>query len=134
MPRPRPSSAGPQMTLLRRHFARSTPATLRDDILVGGMEKEHRDRLIGALDLDQRTVDEIMRHRRQIEMIDADATPDAILTQILASPYTRLPVYRGTEENILGVVHAKDLLREVDRLVRGEGEGLAALDIEKVAM
>lgn len=122
------------MTLLRRLFARNTATTLREDILVGGMEKEHRDRLIGALDLDQRTVDEIMRHRRQIEMIDADSSPDAILTQILASPYTRLPVYRGTEENILGVVHAKDLLREVDRLVRGEGEGLSALDIEKVAM
>jgi len=103
----------------------------------GAVEKEDRDRLLGALDLGSRTVDEIMRHRRQIEMIDADLPPGDIITRVLASPHTRLPVYRGDEENILGVVHAKDLLREVDRIVRGEEGSVAAidtLDIVKVAM
>jgi Mg2+/Co2+ transporter CorB len=101
----------------------------------GAVEKENRDRLLGALDLGERTVDEIMRHRRQIEMLDANQPPDALLTQVLASSHTRLPVYRGSDDNILGVVHAKDLLREVDRLVRGETpEGLETLDIAKVAM
>ncbi|MEZ5797103.1 MAG: HlyC/CorC family transporter [Paracoccaceae bacterium] len=103
----------------------------------GAVEKEDRDRLLGALDLGERTVDEIMRHRRQIEMVDAEQTPDEILTQVLASPHTRLPVFRDSDDNILGVIHAKDLLREVDRLVRGEAgakDGLAALDITKVAM
>ncbi|MCF1710124.1 HlyC/CorC family transporter [Tabrizicola sp. J26] len=103
----------------------------------GAVEKEHRDRLMGALDLTDRTVDEIMRHRSQIEMIDADASPDAILTQCLASRHTRLPVYRESPENILGVVHAKDLLREVDSLLRGpeaDPAALADLDILKVAM
>ncbi len=103
----------------------------------GAVEKEDRDRLLGALDLNDRTVDEVMRHRSQIEMIDADRSPDDILTQILASPHTRLPVYRDSDENILGVIHAKDLLREVDRLVRGPqgNEGaLADLDILKIAM
>ncbi len=103
----------------------------------GAVEKEDRDRLLGALDLHERTVEEIMRHRRQIEMVDADQTPDRILTQVLASPYTRLPVFRDSDDNILGVIHAKDLLREVDRLLRGPDAapgGLAALDIVKVAM
>ena len=103
----------------------------------GAVEKEDRDRLLGALDLNDRTVDEIMRHRSQVEMIDADRSPDEILTQILASPHTRLPVYRDSDENILGVIHAKDLLREVDRLVRGpqgDSKALADLDILKVAM
>ncbi|MCU0827536.1 MAG: HlyC/CorC family transporter [Tabrizicola sp.] len=103
----------------------------------GAVEKEDRDRMLGALDLAHRTVDEIMRHRRQIEMIDADQSPDQIITQVLASPHTRLPVFRDSDDNILGVVHAKDLLREVDRLVRGEDgsvEGIRALDIVKVAM
>ncbi len=103
----------------------------------GAVEKEDRDRLLGALDLGSRTVDEIMRHRRHIEMLDADLSPDEILTRVLASSHTRLPLFRGDEENILGVVHAKDLLREVDRLVRGtEGNvGLIKdLDIVKVAM
>jgi Mg2+/Co2+ transporter CorB len=103
----------------------------------GAVEKEDRDRLLGALDLSHRTVDEIMRHRRQIEMIDADLPPGEIITRVLASPHTRLPIYRESDDNILGVVHAKDLLREVDRLVRGdEGsvEGIQNLDIVKVAM
>lgn len=103
----------------------------------GAVEKEDRDRLMGAFDLADRTVEEVMRHRSRIEMIDADRTPDEIITQALASPHTRLPVYRGNEENILGVVHAKDLLRDVDRLVRGEEGNLASirdLDILKIAM
>ena len=118
---------------------------LRDDIAGaiaighsgGAMEKDARDRLLGALDLSNRTVDEIMRHRRQIEMIDADLPPGEIISRVLASPYTRLPIFRDSDDTILGVVHAKDLLREVDRLVRGEEgsvDGIAALDIEKVAM
>ncbi|MFN3647129.1 MAG: HlyC/CorC family transporter [Gemmobacter sp.] len=103
----------------------------------GAVEKEDRDRLLATLDLSDRTVEEVMKHRSEIEMIDADAPPERILTQALSSPHTRLPVYRGEPENILGVVHAKDLLREVDRLVRagGEGEaaGLAELDILRIA-
>lgn len=103
----------------------------------GAVEKEDRDRLLGALDLSDRTVEEIMRHRRQIEMIDAEKAPGDILSQVLASPHTRLPVYRGDDENILGVVHAKDLLREVEKLLRS-GSGriakLTDLDILKVAM
>jgi Mg2+/Co2+ transporter CorB len=103
----------------------------------GAVEKADRDRLLGALDLSHRTVDEIMRHRRQIEMIDADLPPGEIITRVLASPHTRLPIFRGSDDNILGVIHAKDLLREVDRLVRGEDgsvAGIGSLDIEKVAM
>jgi Mg2+/Co2+ transporter CorB len=133
------------MRLVRRDNHESAMEALRDDIAGaiaighsgGAMEKDARDRLLGALDLSHRTVDEIMRHRRQIEMIDADLPPGEIITRVLASPYTRLPIFRGSDDTILGVVHAKDLLREVDRLVRGEEgsvAGIAALDIEKVAM
>ena len=135
--------------LLHRMHPEEKAEALREDLLgaistghsSGVMQKEDRDRLLGALDLGQRTVDEIMRHRSRIEMINADDPPERILTQALASPYTRLPVFRDSDENILGVVHAKDLLREVDRLMRGSGalaEGgltqLADLDIVKVAM
>ena len=136
--------------ILRLFGVRADPNTkflaLREEILgaitlghsEGAVEKEHRDRLLGAFDLSDRTVDEIMRHRRQIEMIDADLAPDQIITQVLASPHSRLPLYRGDDENILGVLHAKDLLREVNRLVRatdGKGGGsIAGLDVVRVAM
>ncbi|MBP0483045.1 HlyC/CorC family transporter [Sagittula salina] len=86
----------------------------------GVVEKEDRDRILGALDLGDRTVEEIMLHRSNIEMIDAETPPQDILQQCLESPHTRLPVYRGDPENIIGVVHAKDLLRAMYRLTTGE--------------
>lgn len=79
----------------------------------GVVEKEHRDRILGALDLEERTVEEIMLHRSQIEMIDADLPPREILERCLNSAHTRLPLFRGDQENIIGVLHAKDLLRAV---------------------
>jgi Mg2+/Co2+ transporter CorB len=100
----------------------------------GAFEKADRDRLLGALDLSDRTVDEIMRHRRDVKMIDADLSVDEIIAEVLASPHTRLPVFRDNEENILGIVHSKDLLREVDRLRRNSDDAVKDLDIVKVAM
>jgi len=102
----------------------------------GAVEKEDRDRLLATLDLSDRTVEEVMKHRSEIEMVDADLSPDRILDQVLRSPHSRLPVYRDDKENILGVIHAKDLLREVDKLIRSEEaslENLGQLDILKVA-
>lgn len=98
----------------------------------GGVQKDDRDRLLGALDLKNREVEEIMLHRSNIEMIDADEDPNKILTQALQSPYTRIPVFRDKPENIVGVVHAKDLLRTVDVMVRGSNEGLEGLEGFKI--
>ncbi|MCB2105629.1 MAG: HlyC/CorC family transporter, partial [Rhodobacteraceae bacterium] len=103
----------------------------------GAVLKEDRDRLLGALDLSDRTVEEVMRHRSKIEMIDLDAMPDAILSAVLASPHSRLPLYRGERDNVVGVIHAKDLLRAVDKTLRsGDGTlgALKDLDILAVAM
>ena len=87
----------------------------------GAVEKDDRDRLLAALDLKAREVEEIMLHRSSIEMIDADADPEDIIAQALKSPYTRIPVYREDPENIVGVLHAKDLLRSVqDKLLRNK--------------
>ena len=103
----------------------------------GAVEKEDRDRLLGALDLSDRTVDEIMRHRRETEMIDADLPAEEIVSRVLASSHSRLPVFRGSDENILGVIHAKDLLREVERLDHihdSHQKAMESLDIVKVSM
>ena len=103
----------------------------------GAVQKEDRDRLLGALDLGERTVEEIMLHRSGIQMIDAAQPPEAILEAVLASPHTRLPVYRGERENVTGVIHAKDLLRAVNKAVRDAPGGAAALrefDVMAVAM
>ncbi|MGB3553537.1 MAG: HlyC/CorC family transporter [Jannaschia sp.] len=103
----------------------------------GGVMKEDRDRLLGALDLGDRFVEEIMLHRSGIEMVDAASQPEAILDQCLASRHTRLPVFRGEPENIIGVIHSKDMLRTIDRLVRGDGGGVEAVknfDVTEVMM
>ncbi|MDJ1015194.1 MAG: HlyC/CorC family transporter [Paracoccaceae bacterium] len=103
----------------------------------GVVEKEDRDRILGALDLGERTVEEIMLHRSNIEMIDAELPPEQILELCLASAHTRLPLYRGEQENIIGVLHAKDLLRSMyARQVEAEGETepLKGFDVTDVAM
>lgn len=103
----------------------------------GIVEKEDRDRILGALDLGDRTVEEIMLHRSQIEMIDAANAPEAILEQCLKSSHTRLPVFKDEPDNILGVVHAKDLLRAMHKTA-GDGEtmrdAVAHFSVVDVAM
>ncbi len=102
----------------------------------GVVEKEDRDRILGALDLGDRTVEEIMRHRSEIEMIDASLPPRQILEQVLRSSHTRLPLWKDDPENIVGVLHAKDLLRAMHGMM-GDGKveeaELEAIDIMTVA-
>ena len=101
----------------------------------GAVEKEHRDRLLGALDLSDRTVEEIMLHRSQIEMIDVEMPPREMVEFALKSAHTRLPIFRDDRENIVGLVHAKDLLRAIYALQSAGGEDpLAGFDIMSIAM
>ncbi|PIE09073.1 MAG: hypothetical protein CSA73_00445, partial [Rhodobacterales bacterium] len=98
----------------------------------GAVEKEDRDRLLGALDLGERTVEEIMLHRSGIEMIDAGQSALEVLEQALASAHTRLPLYRDEPENIVGVIHAKDLSRAM-YAAQAEGRALVDFDVMGVA-
>ena len=100
----------------------------------GIVEKEDRDRILGALDLAERTVEEIMLHRSGIEMINADDAPADIVNQCLESNHTRLPVYKDDPENIVGVIHAKDLLREMHSVGDGsEANGVGKFNLNAVA-
>jgi Mg2+/Co2+ transporter CorB len=74
---------------------------------------ETRDRwmLGGVLDLAEMDVSEVMVHRKSISMIDGALTPRQIVAEALESAHTRLPIYKGEPENIVGVLHAKDLLQ-----------------------
>ncbi|MGR3378604.1 HlyC/CorC family transporter [Salipiger abyssi] len=100
----------------------------------GVVEKEDRDRILGALDLAERTVEEIMLHRSNIEMIDAAHDPRAILQQCLESNHTRLPIFRDDPENIIGVAHAKDLMRAMyETMAKAGDRGFEALDDFRIA-
>lgn len=77
----------------------------------GSVIKDDRDRLGGVLDLGELEVSDVMIHRTSMRMINADDTPEASVRAVLDSPYTRMPIWRGSMENIIGIVHAKDVLR-----------------------
>ena len=103
----------------------------------GSFQKDDRDRLLGALDLKDREVEEIMLHRSDIEMVDIDTNPQQLISQCLNSNFTRLPLYKDDPENIVGVIHAKDLLRAVEKIIRnGEnlGTALENFNVRDVAM
>jgi Mg2+/Co2+ transporter CorB len=103
----------------------------------GVVEKEDRDRILGALHLSDRTVEEVMLHRSKIEMIDASLPPKQVLEQVLRSSHTRLPIFKDDPENIVGVLHAKDLLRAMHGMM-GDGKveeaELETIDIMTIAM
>jgi Mg2+/Co2+ transporter CorB len=79
----------------------------------GAVESGDRAMLGGVLDLGELTVTDVMVHRSQISMLNADDAPREIVEAALSSPFTRLPLYRGETENVVGVLHAKDLARAI---------------------
>ena len=83
--------------------------------------------LRSVLDLGDRTVGDVMTPRGNVVLIDTDEPNDSIVAQMLAAPYTRIPLYRGQPDNVIGVMHAKDLFRAV----RAAG-GPAGVKIEEV--
>ncbi len=76
-------------------------------------ERDERAMLHSVLDLADVEVGEIMIHRKDVATVDAEDPPGAIIDQVLASPYTRIPLWRESPDNVVGVLHAKALLREV---------------------
>lgn len=77
----------------------------------GDVETLDRDMFGGVLDLRELAVSDVMIHRTNMITIDADGSPEDIVNAVIASPVTRLPLWRGNPENIVGILHVKDLLR-----------------------
>jgi Mg2+/Co2+ transporter CorB len=79
----------------------------------GAVEYHHSEGLVESRDRWMLDVGEVMVHRKSIFMIDADLPPREVVAQALASTHTRLPLYRGEPENIVGILHVKDLLQAI---------------------
>jgi Mg2+/Co2+ transporter CorB len=94
----------------------------------GGVDAADRQRLVGALDLKDLTVEDVMIHRKNIKMLSAELDPRQMVMKALASPHTRIPLYLGEKEEIVGILHAKDLLRAIIPL----GGNLADLDLDAI--
>ncbi len=95
----------------------------------GAVESKDRRMLGAVLDLSDLDVAQVMVHRKSMAMLDADLTARELVAQALEAPYTRLPLFKDDPENIVGVVHAKDLLRAV---AAAEG-GVDSIDVMTIA-
>ncbi len=82
----------------------------------GAVARHDAHMLGGVLDLGDLQVADIMIHRTKMEMIDADDPSDEIVADAVKSKYSRLPVWQGEPENIIGVLHTKDLLSSLARV------------------
>lgn len=91
--------------------------------------EQERQMLRSILDLDDVEVGEIMTHRRNVAMLNIDSPLEKSVDDVLASQYTRFPIYRGDIDEITGVVHAKALLREM----RNKKGKIAGIDLEAIA-
>ena len=96
----------------------------------GSFEKLDRDMLGGILDLKDLTVEDVMVHRTKMVSIDAGDAPEKVVRDVLAAPYTRIPLWRDTPENIIGVLHGKDLLRAL----AAAGGDVAKIDPSSLAL
>jgi Mg2+/Co2+ transporter CorB len=95
----------------------------------GVVEKLDRDMMGGVLDLRELTVSDVMVHRTKMVMLDADQTQREIVDAALAASVTRLPLWHGSPDNIVGVLHTKDLLRAL-HAARGDA---STIDIATLA-
>jgi Mg2+/Co2+ transporter CorB len=95
----------------------------------GGVEKQDRDMVGGVLDLRELEVSDVMIHRTEMISVNAGDRAEDIVQAVLAAPVTRVPLWRDSPENIVGVLHAKDLLR----VVQAAHGDLSAVDILSIA-
>ncbi len=97
-----------------------------------GEDRESTVLLRSVMDLMDVQVREIMTHRKDLDTINADTSVQDTINQVLESAYTRLPVWRDDSDNMVGILHAKALLREV-RSHGGDTTKLDGLDITTIA-
>ncbi len=96
----------------------------------GAVARLDADMLGGVLDLRDLQVSDIMVHRTKMETIDADEPPQKIVDDLLRTQYTRVPIWKDEPENIVGVLHTKDLFSTLGRT----GWDVGKLDIMSFAV
>jgi len=82
----------------------------------GGVAKRARDQIYGVLEIGELDVEDVMIHRKNLSMIDINDPPEAVIKNVLASGHSRLPLYNEDQDDVVGVLHVKDLLKSMARL------------------
>lgn len=95
----------------------------------GGVAKRARDQIYGVLEIGELSVEDVMIHRRNISMVDINLSPEMIIKEVLASGHSRIPLFNSDPDNVIGILHAKDLLKSLARL---DGD-LNSLNMKKIS-
>ena len=77
----------------------------------GRLYKSDKDMVTGVLDLAEVTVEDVMVHRSNMFTVNIDDDPKNILNSVINSSFTRIPVWQNNDENIIGIIHSKHLLK-----------------------
>ncbi|VAX05866.1 Putative membrane protein YfjD [hydrothermal vent metagenome] len=92
-----------------------SPEELRTVVLETGamIPQRHKSMLLSILDLERTTVEDIMIPRNEMGGIDLDEPLDEVIQQLQNSHYTRLPVYDGSIDNIVGTIHVRHAMHRL---------------------
>ena len=96
----------------------------------GGIESGEAEYIQNVFRFGDLTVADVMVHRTAMVMVNADLPPEDLVREVLASEYTRIPLWRDKPENIIGVLHAKDLLRAI----RTSDGDMSKIDASAIAL
>jgi putative hemolysin len=119
--RVKPAPAG--MIAYTREDIRHSVAAAED---VGELEEAEEEMLYKVFDFASKEVSAVMVPRPEVVAISADMPPEEALRAVVDSPYTRYPVYRGSLDDVLGILHVRDLFGAIHDL------GLAAVELESI--
>jgi Mg2+/Co2+ transporter CorB len=123
-----PGTADDEANILAAH--EEIRGTIELQTKEGTVARNDADMLGGVLDLRDLQVSDIMVHRTKMETINADDSPQKVVDDLLRSQYTRVPIWKDEPENIIGVLHTKDLLSALGR----SGWDVSKLDIMSFAV
>lgn len=96
----------------------------------GEMEEGEAEYIQNVFRFGELEVSDVMVHRTEMVMINADMPPEELVREVLSTEYTRIPLWRDKPENIIGVLHAKDLLRAI-RTAEGD---MSKVDVSTIAL
>jgi Mg2+/Co2+ transporter CorB len=97
----------------------------------GNVVKHDRDMLGGILNLRSMEISEIMTHRSKITAIDIKAPIENIIATVFDSPHSRFPCWENTADNIIGILHVKDLLKKIHAITAASGK-INAINIRQL--
>jgi Mg2+/Co2+ transporter CorB len=95
----------------------------------GEVEQRHAEFIHNLFQFSELEVVDVMIHRTNMRSLDGNAPADKLIAEALASPFTRLPVWVDEPENIVGIIHVKDLWRAI----QAAGGDISAIDVKAIA-